>query len=92
MKELRKRLADRRITLELSPKAREHIAHEGYDPLYGARPLKRFLQNALENLLAKQLIAGEIHDGAKVTVDVAQHELTLKVVNPDHAASASATS
>jgi ATP-dependent Clp protease ATP-binding subunit ClpB len=91
MKELRKRLADRRITIELTAKAREHIAHEGYDPLYGARPLKRFLQNALENLLAKQLVAGEIHDGAKVTVDVAQHELTLKVVNPEVAAASVAS-
>jgi ATP-dependent Clp protease ATP-binding subunit ClpB len=90
-KELRKRLADRRIELVLTPKAREHVAKEGYDPLYGARPLKRFLQNALENLLARQLIAGEIHDGAKVTVDVERSELALKVENAEHA-TAGATS
>src|SRR5262245_18876940 len=84
-KELRKRLADRRIELNLTPKAREHIAKEGYDPLYGARPLKRFLQNALENLLARKLIAGEIPDGSKVTVDAGRFELELKVEQPEPA-------
>ena len=86
MKELRKRLIDRRITLELTPKAREHIAKEGYDPLYGARPLKRYLQASLENLLAKKLVAGEIPDGSKVTIDAGRFELELKVETPEVAA------
>jgi len=89
MKDLRKRLVDRRITLELTPKARDHIAHEGYDPHYGARPLKRFLQGALENLLAKKLVAGEIPDGSKVTVDAGRFELELKI-EPAERATASA--
>jgi len=88
MKDLRRRLADRRIALELTPKAREHVAREGYDPLYGARPLKRYLQSALENLLAKRLVAGEIPDGAKVTVDAGRFELELKVDAPAEAAAA----
>jgi ATP-dependent Clp protease ATP-binding subunit ClpB len=88
MKDLRKRLADRRIELELTDKAREHIAREGYDPLYGARPLKRYLQGSLENLLAKKLIAGEIPDGSKVTVDAGRFDLELKVESPEAAASA----
>ncbi len=88
--ELKKRLEDRRITLDLTPKAREHIATEGYDPLYGARPLKRYLQSSLENLLAKKLIAGEIPDGSKVTVDAGKFELEVKVEKPKEEAVASA--
>ncbi|MBM4014494.1 MAG: ATP-dependent chaperone ClpB [Planctomycetes bacterium] len=80
--ELRKRLEDRRITLDLTAKAREHLATEGYDPLYGARPLKRYLQGSLENLLAKKLIAGEIPDGSKVTVDAGRFELEIAVEKP----------
>jgi ATP-dependent Clp protease ATP-binding subunit ClpB len=90
MKDLRRRLAERRIEIELTPKAREHVAREGYDPLYGARPLKRYLQGALENLLARKLVAGEIPDGSKVTVDAGRFELELRVDAP--AASAAAAS
>jgi len=91
LKELRHRLDDRRIALELTPKARDHLATEGYDPLYGARPLKRYLQASLENLLAKKLIAGEIPDGSKVTVDAGKFELEVKVEKPkeEHAAATS---
>ena len=85
LKELKKRLEDRRITLDLTAKAREHIATEGYDPLYGARPLKRYLQGSLENLLAKKLIAGEIPDGSKVTVDAGKFELEVTVEQPKEA-------
>ena len=82
LKELRHRLDDRRIALDLTAKARDHLATEGYDPLYGARPLKRYLQASLENLLAKKLIAGEIPDGSKVTVDAGRFELEVKVEKP----------
>ena len=82
LKELRKRLDDRRITLDLTPNAREHLATEGYDPLYGARPLKRCLQGSIENALAKKLIAGEIPDGSNVTVDAGRFELEIKVEKP----------
>ena len=85
MKELRSRLADRRITVELTPKARQHMATEGYDPHFGARPLKRYLQSHLENLLAKKLISGEIPDGSKVTVDAGRFELEVKVEVPKDA-------
>jgi ATP-dependent Clp protease ATP-binding subunit ClpB len=66
---LRKRLADRHITLELSDAAREHLVRTGYDPAYGARPLKRAIQRELENPLAKKLIAGEIREGQNVHVE-----------------------
>jgi ATP-dependent Clp protease ATP-binding subunit ClpB len=66
---LRARLADRHIQLELSDAAKEHIAREGYDPVYGARPLKRFLQRQVETALSRKLLAGEIQDHSRVTVE-----------------------
>jgi ATP-dependent Clp protease ATP-binding subunit ClpB len=67
---LNKRLADRRIRVELDKKARAWVAERGYDPVYGARPLRRFLQKHLETPLAKSLLIGEITDGATVTFKV----------------------
>jgi ATP-dependent Clp protease ATP-binding subunit ClpB len=75
---LRARLAERRIELELSSAVREHVAREGYDPVYGARPLKRFIQRALETPLARKLLAGEIADGRRVKVGLRQGELTFE--------------
>jgi ATP-dependent Clp protease ATP-binding subunit ClpB len=66
---LRDRLAERNITLSLTDAAKGHIAEVGYDPAYGARPLKRVIQRELETALAKKLLGGEIRDGATVTVD-----------------------
>jgi ATP-dependent Clp protease ATP-binding subunit ClpB len=63
------RLAHRGITLELSDDARDHLAEVGYDPTYGARPLKRAIQRELETELAKRIVAGDIRDGMHVTVD-----------------------
>jgi len=75
---LRRRLAERHIDLELTEPAREHIAREGYDPVYGARPLKRFLQRQLETALARKLLAGEITDHSLVTVDFRKGELVFE--------------
>jgi ATP-dependent Clp protease ATP-binding subunit ClpB len=75
---LRQRLAQRHIELELSDAAKEHIAREGYDPVYGARPLKRFLQRALETPLSRQLIAGDITDRSRVTVDFKKGEIVFE--------------
>jgi ATP-dependent Clp protease ATP-binding subunit ClpB len=66
---LAKRLADRRITLELTPAAAEWLALSGYDPIYGARPLRRLIQTAIGDHLARKVLAGEIRDGDKVLVD-----------------------
>ncbi len=66
---LRARLAERHITLDLTDDAREHLAATGYDPNYGARPLKRTIQKELETPLGKLLLKGEINDGQKVIVD-----------------------
>jgi ATP-dependent Clp protease ATP-binding subunit ClpB len=75
---LRARLADRHIELVLSDAAKEHIAREGYDPVYGARPLKRFLQRAVETTLSRKLIAGEVPDHSRVTVDFKKGELVFE--------------
>src|ERR1700676_5119494 len=66
---LRQRLAERRITLELTDAAREHLARVGYDPAYGARALKRTIQNEVETVLARRLLEGKIRDGQTVHVD-----------------------
>ena len=67
---LRERLAEREISIELDDAARELVAREGYDPVYGARPLKRYLQREVETALSRKLLAGEIGDRSRVTVTV----------------------
>ena len=66
---LARRLSDRRITLEVTEAAREWLAVTGYDPAYGARPLRRLVQREIGDRLAKALLAGEVRDGDTVTVD-----------------------
>jgi ATP-dependent Clp protease ATP-binding subunit ClpB len=68
--DLNRRLADRRVTVSLDDKARQWSAEKGYDPVYGARPLKRFLQRQVETRLARALVSDEIGDGAEVTFSV----------------------
>ncbi|MDQ1645303.1 MAG: ATP-dependent Clp protease ATP-binding subunit ClpB, partial [Cryptosporangiaceae bacterium] len=67
---LARRLADRQLVLDVSPAAREWLALQGYDPAYGARPLRRLIQSAIGDQLAKELLAGEVRDGDTVYVDV----------------------
>ena len=67
---LRKHLADRKITLELTPAAREALFREGYDPAFGARPLKRAIQKLLADPLALRILDGEIQPGEHVVADV----------------------
>ena len=75
---LRKRLEDRKIRLELTDAARKFIGDAGYDPVYGARPLKRYVQQAVETPLAKELVGGKIRDGQCVTVDATDDKLTFR--------------
>jgi ATP-dependent Clp protease ATP-binding subunit ClpB len=70
-------LADRKISLHLDQAARDWLANEGYDPVYGARPLKRVIQRSLQNRLASAILAGAIHDGETVTVGVGEDGLTV---------------
>jgi ATP-dependent Clp protease ATP-binding subunit ClpB len=73
--DLNRRLTERRVTVELDRAAKEWAAEKGYDPVFGARPLKRFLQRQLETRLAKALIAGEIAEGSTVAFSVRDDEL-----------------
>ena len=68
--QLQKRLAQRRLELQVTPKAKEWLAERGFDPLYGARPLRRLVQQAIGDKLARALLAGDVRDGDVVSVDV----------------------
>jgi ATP-dependent Clp protease ATP-binding subunit ClpB len=78
---LRKRLAERHISLELSDAARTRLVREGYDPVYGARPLKRAIQREIDTPLAKKILSGEVRDGYDVRLDADREGsgLTFKV-------------
>jgi ATP-dependent Clp protease ATP-binding subunit ClpB len=82
MNELHGRLADRHITLELSDTAREFVARKGFDPVYGARPLRRYLQHELETRIGRALVAGDVSDGAAVRVDIKDDALAVSIDNP----------
>lgn len=79
---LHKLLADRRIKLEVDEKAKKWLADQGYDPVYGARPLKRVIQTALQNKLAEMLLKGEIVDGSIVQATEKQGHLDFKIQSP----------
>ncbi|GAB09754.1 chaperone ClpB [Gordonia araii NBRC 100433] len=79
LRSLNKRLEARRLTLDVTPKAKEWLAERGFDPLYGARPLRRLVQQAIGDRLAKALLAGDIRDGDTVVVDVAGDGESLTV-------------
>ena len=76
---LQSRLSDRRLDLAVTPEARLWLADNGYDPIYGARPLRRLMQKEIDDRLAKALLAGEIHDGDTVKVDIAGDGSGLRV-------------
>jgi ATP-dependent Clp protease ATP-binding subunit ClpB len=80
--DLRKRLTDRGVRLELTENARLLVARQGFDPVYGARPLKRYLQHELESKIARALIAGEVHDGALLKVDAKAGNIAVEIENP----------
>jgi ATP-dependent Clp protease ATP-binding subunit ClpB len=81
--ELRVRLADRRIRLEVTDQARRFIAQEGYDPVYGARPLRRFISREVETRIGRALLGGDIRDGAVIQVDVVGGEMVVTYANPE---------
>ena len=78
VKELNERLADRELSVELTEAAEEYIVEHGYDPTYGARPLKRFLQKHVETLSAKMILANQVQMGDCIIIDVAGEELVAK--------------
>jgi ATP-dependent Clp protease ATP-binding subunit ClpB len=85
IEDLRRRLADRGVRLEMTEPGREYVARRGYDPVYGARPLKRYIQHELESRIARALVAGQVTDGSLVRVDVHDGQLAVEIEAPKEA-------
>ena len=81
--DLRARLSDRRMTLEITEDARRFIAQQGFDPIYGARPLRRFISREVETRIGRALLAGDVLDGAAIRIGYADGELTVSYENQD---------
>lgn len=79
VKDLNKRLSDQELSLELTDDAKARVINEGYDPVYGARPLKRYLQKYVETLAARQILSGNIHAGDTIVLDVQGEDFITKV-------------
>jgi ATP-dependent Clp protease ATP-binding subunit ClpC len=78
VKDLQNRLAERKVNIELTEKAKSWLAKEGYDPVYGARPLRRVIERHVENPLSSQMLRGELKEGDSVRVDLGKDGLTFK--------------
>jgi ATP-dependent Clp protease ATP-binding subunit ClpB len=82
-------LAGRKLEIEMTDSAKEQLAREGFDPLYGARPLKRAIQRLVQDPLARRVLEGEFHEGDRIRADVAGGEIILEragTVTPSAAA------
>ncbi len=83
LEEVRDRLAKRRVTLDVTPAAMEHLAIDGFDPVFGARPLKRLIQREIVDRIAQKVITGELHDGSHVLMDInAEGDYECRVEGP----------
>ena len=82
IEDFRRRLSDRGMTLAVTDAARELVAREGFDPVYGARPLRRFLQRELETRIGRALVGGEIPNGAAIRVELEDGELIVRHEDP----------
>ena len=81
--DLRGRLVQRRMTLNVSEAACRLIAAKGFDPVYGARPLRRYISHEVETRIGRALLGGDVRDGARIGVDVQGEELVVDYENPD---------
>ena len=79
LNDLRRRLKDKQLDVQLTDRAKTYVVDAGYDPVYGARPLKRFLQSKVETLIARIIIGQDLHHGSVITVDYNGNELTASV-------------
>ncbi len=75
---LNKRLEDKRLTVSLTKAAKDQVIEDAYDPNFGARPIKRYLQRKLETMIAKRIIAGDISENTDIVVDAANGELYIQ--------------
>ena len=80
--DLRARLAERQLTVEITPEARRFIAQQGFDPIYGARPLRRFIAREVETRIGRALLSGDAGPGAVIRVGYSDGELTVTYQNP----------
>ena len=78
--ELNRRLGDKQLTVSLTERAKDHVIDSAYDPIYGARPLRRYLQHTVETLISRKIISGEVEPGDTLVVDCAGDELTVSAV------------
>ncbi|MCI5546269.1 MAG: AAA family ATPase, partial [Clostridiales bacterium] len=85
VKDLNRRLEDKQLTVELTDAAKNYVADNGYDPVFGARPLKRFLQRAVETPIARKLVADEVAPRSRLVVDLSNGEITVNVMPPEPA-------
>ena len=76
--DLNKRLKDKQLTVEITDAAKEHIIDSAYDPIYGARPLKRFIQSKIETLLAREIIGGDIEPETTLKIDCENASLVIR--------------
>jgi ATP-dependent Clp protease ATP-binding subunit ClpB len=79
VEQLQRRLADRKLSIELTPAAREYLANKGYDPTFGARPLKRLIQREIADALAMRVLSGEVREGNTIRIDRGEDGLTFAV-------------
>jgi len=83
IEDLRKRLKDRQIAIDLSEEARAFLAQAGYDPVFGARPLKRYIQRHLETRIGRAIVAGDVPDGSHISISVKDDDLAVETASPD---------
>jgi ATP-dependent Clp protease ATP-binding subunit ClpB len=83
LNDLRARLGERQMTLEITAEARRLIAHQGFDPIYGARPLRRFISREVETRIGRALLAGDVLDGAVIRIGYTDGELAVSYENQD---------
>ena len=79
IKDINRRLSDRQLSIELTDGAKNYVVERGYDPTYGARPLKRYLQKNVETLAARVILAGGVGEGDTILIDVEDEKLVAKV-------------
>ena len=77
VKDLNRRIVDQQLKIVLTDEAKEYVIEKGYDPVYGARPLKRYLQSSVETLAARHILAGTVHEGDTITLDLIDGELAV---------------
>ena len=74
---LNRRLEDKQLSVELTPAAKDHIIEAAYDPIYGARPLRRYLQHTVETLISRKIVSDQVEPGSRITVECRDGELTV---------------